>query len=225
MSERASSTAAKENPIRIVMVDDHALLRGALAKTLSIEPDLAIVGECSGVDEALALIAAQPVDIVLLDINLGSEQGGSFLGRARNAGYEGKVLVVTAGVSEREASWLLSRGCSGIFLKSEPLSTLVDRVRGVVRSPSEADAPAASVMFDPAEGAQGVRKPLTQRESAVLRYVCEGLTNKEIAQEMDVSEHSVKSFVQQLFSKTGARSRAQLVTFAIEEYWDQLDRP
>lgn len=213
-----------ESHIRILIVEDHALLRGALARTLSTEPDLAVAGECSSVDEALAVIAAHPVDIVLLDINLGTEQGGSFLSRARAAGYSGKVLVVTAGVSDREATWLLSRGCSGIFLKSDPLHTLVDRVRTVVRTPLEMEASLAD-MAARADSAQGVRKALTLREAAVLRHICEGLANKEIADKMGISEYSVKSFVHQLFAKTGARSRAQLVTFAIERYWAQLEQP
>ena len=210
--------------IRILIVEDHALLRGALARTLSTETDLMVTGECSSVDEALEIVASRPVDIVLLDINLGSEQGGSFLSRARVAGYSGKVLVVTAGVSDREASWLLSRGCSGIFFKSEPLHTLVDRVRTVVRTPPELEASLAD-MAARADYAQGMRKPLTQREASVLRHICEGLANKEIAQKMGVSEYSVKSFVHQLFAKTGARSRAQLVTYAIEHYWAQLEQP
>ncbi len=218
--------ADHDTTIRIVMIEDHALLRGALAQTLSNEPDLVIAGECSSVDEALALIASQKVDIVLLDINLGSEQGGSFLNRARSAGYKGKVLVVTAGVSDREASWLLSRGCSGIFLKNEPLTTLVARVRSVVRSPESEEASTPNNQAAEAhDSTQVLRKPLTRRESTVLRHICEGLANKEIAQEMGVTEHSIKSFVQQLFAKTGARSRAQLVAFAIEKYWDQLDQP
>ena len=222
-----SDAVHNSQPIRILMVEDHALLRGALAKTLEAEPDLKVAGECASVDEALDLIAMTPIDLVLLDINLGSEQGGSFLSRAKAAGYAGKVLVVTAGVGEREAAWLLSRGCSGIFLKSEPLGNLVDQVRRVVRSSSDFVSGAVQVAADHSETGSpaAVRKPLTSRERMVLRYVCEGLANKEIAAQMAVSEHSVKSFVQQLFAKTGARSRAQLVAFAIEEYWDQLDQP
>jgi len=212
-----------EESIRILMLEDHALLRGALAKTLNAEPDLQIVGECASVDESLAFIAQNKVDLVLLDINLGTEQGTSFMTRAKAAGYTGKVLVVTAGVGEREAAWLLSRGCSGIFLKNEPVTTLIEQVRNVVLHQAEPDQ---SAIAEPLEtAAQGLRKPLTPRERKVLRHICEGLANKEIAEQIGSSEHSVKSFVQQLFAKTGARSRAQLVTFAIEEYWDQLDQP
>ncbi|HEX5432300.1 MAG TPA: response regulator transcription factor [Bryobacteraceae bacterium] len=210
--------------IQIVLVEDHILLRGALAKTLAAEPDCAIAGECATVEEALRIVADTPVDIVLLDINLGSEQGGSFLNRAKESGYHGKVLVVTAGISEREAAWLLNCGCSGIFLKSEPLPGLVERIRSIVHGNSELDPRLVRAMISHAGAAQGVRKQLTARESRVLRCVCEGMANKEIADYMGISENTVKSFLQQLFAKTGVRTRARLVAAAIEQYWDQLDQ-
>ena len=207
------------DPIRILVVDDHALFRTTLARSLGAEPDFLVAGECGTVQEGLAVIKDSPVDLVLLDINLGAEQGGSFLNSIRSSGFRGKVLVVTAGVSEREASWLLKHGCAGIFLKTEPLNTLFNSVREIVRdgatyktSPGVTSTPEANV-----------RRPLSARESRVLRYVCEGLSNKEIAGRMEVSESNIKSHLQQLFSKTGARSRAQLVSLAIEDYWDQLD--
>ena len=209
--------------IRILMIEDHALLRGALAKTLSAEPDMTVVSECAGVEEALLEISQKRVDIVLLDINLGSEQGGAFLTRSKAVGFRGRVLVVTAGVGDREAAWLLNRGCSGIFVKTEPLRNLVERIRQIARGEIVLDPVSVRAIVAQQEG-QGLRRPLTARESRVLRLVCEGLANKEIAHELKVTENTVKSFLQQLFTKTGARSRAQLVAVAIEQYWDQLDQ-
>src|SRR5579864_8246765 len=119
-------------PTRIVVIDDHTLFRDTLTAALRQEPDFVVAGECSAIDDAVDLIRTNPIDLVLLDINLGTEQGGSFLVRAQAAGYSGKILVVTAGLSEREAAWLLRRGCVGIFLKSEPLRVLFDRIRNVM---------------------------------------------------------------------------------------------
>ncbi|HUS05140.1 MAG TPA: response regulator transcription factor [Bryobacteraceae bacterium] len=212
------------SPIRIALVDDHALLREVLARTLAQEPGFVIAGECPGVPEALELVSRQAVDIVLLDINLGSEQGGSFLSRARVAGYRGKILVVTAGVSEREAAWLLKRGCSGIFLKSEAPSELIERIRGVMDGTSRMDAVSVKAVLSQLESGEHIKKQLTPRECQVLRAVCEGLSNKAIADRLEVSDNTVKSFLQQLFLKIGVRTRAQLVAAAIEQYWDQLDR-
>jgi DNA-binding NarL/FixJ family response regulator len=211
--------------IRILLVDDHSLLREALSRVLAAEPDFAVAGECASVDEALRIVTATDLDIVLLDINLETEQGGTFLNRAAAAGYHGKVLVVTAGIGEREAAWLLHRGCSGIFLKNEPVSTLVEQIRAVVKGTAVLDPTSVKAMVSVAQSnAHSPDTPLSARESEVLRHVCGGLANKEIAHRMGISENTVKSFMQQLFAKTGARSRAQLVAAAIEHYWDQLDR-
>ncbi len=209
-------------PIRIVLVDDHTLLREVLARSLAMEPDFEVVGQCAAVEETLEVVGRIPVDIVLLDINLGAEQGGSFVTRARASGFDGKVLVLTAGVSNREAAWLLKRGCAGIFLKHEPPSALVERIREVMRGTIRIDPESVQVMLSQAGYSDRPRKPLTAREREVLRAVCEGLANKEIAERLTVSENTVKSFLQQLFEKTGVRTRAQLVAAAIEQYWDQM---
>ncbi len=212
---------AEGSPIRIVLLEDHTLLREVLARTLAAEQDFEVVGQFDGVEPALKMVIHSPVDVVLLDINLGAEQGGSFLNRARASGYQGKVLVVTAGVSNREAAWLVRRGCSGIFLKSEPATALVERIRAVVRGDVH-DLPTPPEVPPHSGSSEAGRKPLTRRECKVLRAVCEGLSNKQIAERLIVSENTVKSFLQQLFEKVGVRTQAQLVAAAIERYWDEL---
>ena len=163
--------------------------------------------------------------MVLLDINLETEQGGTFLNRAGATGFRGKVLVVTAGVGEREAAWLLHRGCAGIFRKDAPVANLIEQIRAIIRGDAVLDAVSVSAMVSLTESTlHAPNTPLSPRESRVLRYVCEGLSNKEIAHQMGVTEHTAKAYLQQLFAKTGVRSRAQLVAAAIEHYWDQLDR-
>jgi two-component system nitrate/nitrite response regulator NarL len=211
-------------PIRIVVVDDHALFREMLTTSLALQPDFVIAGEFASVEEAMELIRKESVDLVLLDINLGVEQGSSFLPRAQASGFRGKVLVVTAGVSNREAAWLLHRGCSGIFLKNDPPAVLFQRIRDVMSGSSKMDPVSIrSVLSEIESQDRAIRKRLTPRESEVLRYVCEGLSNKEIAQRLEGSENTVKGLLQQLFAKAGVRSRAQLVRVAIECYWDQVE--
>lgn len=210
-------------PIRILIVEDHVLLLELLARTLAAEPGFVVAGQCTTVAQALKTVSGKPIDIVLLDINLGIEQGGAFLNEAPGTGYRGKVLVVTAGVSEREAAWLLHRGCSGIFLKTEPLTVLVERIRAIMDGTFKLDPHSVkAVLSQMSDANRWSRRDLTAREAEVLRAVCEGLTNKEIANRLDASENTVKSFLQQLFRKTGVRTRAQLVSVAIEQYWDQL---
>src|SRR5579864_3390219 len=102
---------------RILLIDDHALFREAIARVLAGQPDLEVVGEGATVSEGLEIVKTKAVDIVLLDINLGFEQGGAFPKLARAGGFSGKILVVTAGVSKLEAARLMQRGCAGVFLK------------------------------------------------------------------------------------------------------------
>src|SRR5579872_1207222 len=105
-----------QKSIRVLLVDDHALFRESVASVLAAEPDLK-VAHCPSIREALPLLAQHPYDVVLLDHDLGSERASQFLPAARQGGFEGRVLVVTAWVSDTEGRRLMRQGVSGIFLK------------------------------------------------------------------------------------------------------------
>jgi DNA-binding NarL/FixJ family response regulator len=209
--------------IRILLIDDHSLFREAIARLLSRETDFQIVGECASVDEGVGILQTAAVDLVLLDIDLGSQQGGAFLPLAREQGFQGKILVVTAGVSRLEAARLIEKGCTGVFLKQERPQLLIDRIRAIMDE-TEPQA-AADVLESLPEGNPDGGRPFTPRERQVLRAVFAGQTNKEIAFSLGVSEPLVKAVLQQLFAKTNVRTRAQLVRVAIERYWKDLESP
>ncbi|MSV35430.1 MAG: response regulator transcription factor [Bryobacterales bacterium] len=208
---------------RILLIDDHSLFREAIARLLGSEPDFEVVGECATLEEGLALLPAANIDMVLLDINLGLQQGGAFLPLARAQGFSGKVLVVTAGVSKFEAARLMERGCSGIVLKHERPQLLVERIRGLRQEAAEALAVPSSreVNLNPTD--EAAQRPFTPRERQVLRAVFSGQTNKEIAFSLNISEPLVKAVLQQVFAKTGVRTRSQLVRTAIERHWKDLE--
>lgn len=212
------------DPIRILLIDDHALVREGIARLLAAQPDFRVAGEAATVDEGIEIVKRTPVDVVLLDINLGTHQGGAFLPMARAAGFSGKVLVVTAGISKLEAARLLQKGHSGIFLKHERPPLLIERIRALA---AQEQAPAAQQARNdgatPPEAGPEVIHRFTARERQVLRDVFAGQSNKEIAFELHISEPLVKALVQQLFRKTGAHSRAQLVRIAMEKYWEALE--
>ena len=209
---------------RILLIDDHALFREAIARLLAAQPGIEIIGEGATVHDGLEIVRTKAVDIVLLDINLGFEQGGAFLNLARAQGFSGKVLVVTAGVSKLEAGRLLQRGCAGIFLKHERPQLLIDKIRQIMDGEEDLDREAAGIALTQLKsGDQGSQNPLTPRERQVLCGVFSGRTNKEIAYKLSISEPLVKAFIQQLFRKTGVRSRAQLVRAAVEHYWKEIE--
>jgi len=213
-----------DKPIVILIVDDHTLFRESVARLLAAEPDFQIAGHCASAQEALQLIAATPVDVVLLDYDLGDSKGTEFLAKARNAGFRGRVLVVTAGVSEPEAAEMIRQGIAGILRKHCSPAALAQSIRDVSGGKDyfEPGYLRAVLMAATAPQSESGRKKLTDRERQVLQYVFEGLANKEIADRLQVSESSVKATLQQLFAKTGVRTRSQLVRTALEQYRDQL---
>ncbi len=210
--------------VRIVLVDDHALFREGLTRLLGVEPDFDIVGHCATVDEALEILSSRPVDLVLLDVDLGPQRGSEFMTRAHQVGFSGRVLVVTAGLTDAEAARFLREGAAGIFLKHDSPAVLVRSIRQVMDGEASVDHDILSGvlrMGAPPEEEEA-KATLTEREREVLHGVLEGLANKEIAARLAVSESSVKAALQQLFHKTGVRTRSQLVRIALEQYRDQL---
>jgi len=205
--------------IRLLLVDDHPLFREGLARLLASEPDFKMVAQCSTSTEALEVLSRSAVDVVLLDFDLGKEQGNRFIASARQAGFTGRILMVTAGMSAKEASVALKLGASGILLKdnSSP-GTLANAIRLVAQGELWVDQKVIRQMADALQGdQQSLPRTFTQREDQVLRGVFEGLKNKEIAAKIGVSEASVKAKLKQLFIKTGARTRSQLVLIALQE--------
>jgi DNA-binding NarL/FixJ family response regulator len=202
-------------PIRLLLLDDHVLFREGLSRLLGTEPDFEMVAQCGTPAEALAVLARAAVDIVLLDYDLEDDTGTRFISSAKAAGYRGKILMVTAGMNELQSSLAWKLGISGISLKHSSPASLLQAIRTVVEGGIWNDQKA----IVPASSQSDVRHPpgLTPREQQVLRGVFEGLTNKEIAHHVGVSLSSVKASLQQLFDKTGVRTRSQLVLIAIKQ--------
>ena len=194
------------------------LFREGLSRLLASEPDFEMVGHCGTSAEALAMLRRTPADIVLLDFDLGEDHGGQFLTAARQAGYEGKVLMITAGMTATESSIALQLGASGIFLKHNSPVSLAKAIRLVASGEMWVDQKVIQLMADGVHqrDEQPFRKLLTEREQQVLRGIFEGLTNKEIAAQVGVSEGAIKATLQQLFQKTRVRTRSQLVRIALE---------
>ena len=205
-------------PIRLLLLDDHILFREGLSRLLASEPDFEMAGHCGNSAEALEMLRRVPVDLILLDFDLGEDHGSQFIAAARQAGYAGKFLMITAGMTATESSIALQLGASGIFLKHNSPVTLAKAIRLVASGEMWVDQRVIQLMADGVHQREdlGIRKLLTDREQQVLRGIFEGLTNKEIAVQIGVSEGAVKATLQQLFQKTRVRTRSQLVRIALE---------
>jgi two-component system nitrate/nitrite response regulator NarL len=207
--------------IRILLVDDHSLFRESLSRLLEADHRFVVVGQCATVSEAIAAYSEAAVDVVLLDYDLGEEQGSRLLPDLKKHIGPAKVLMVTAGMADATTFQAMEAGASGIFLKHSSLNQLVTAIERVSEGEIWLDTAAARSLFG---GKSTWRerfertRPLTARQSEVLRGILDGLTNKEIAWNLKVSESSVKAVIQELFHKAGVRTRSQLVRITIERH-------
>ena len=205
--------------IRVLLVDDHNLFRESLGRLLQAESSIRVVGNCGSVKEGLSILEKETVDVILLDYDLGDEHGMSLQKEAARRGFKGRVIMVTAGMSDQEMVNALENGVSGIFLKSNTPAQLVEAITRVMRGEPWLDPKVMKTVISLAAGKtlqQSAPQPLSERERAVLKGVFEGLANKEIAARLSISESLVKAVIQQLFDKTGVRTRGQLVRIALE---------
>ncbi|MGD0129409.1 MAG: response regulator transcription factor [Terriglobia bacterium] len=205
--------------IRILLLDDHALFREGLSRLVDSEPDLEMSGHCATVDKAVDILRQKPIDLVLLDYDLGKENGFQFIARARAMGFEGRFLIVTAGMSDAQSVEAVRLGVGGIFTKHSSPVSLARAIRKVMTGETWLDQTSLQALVEATkrQETQESNPHFTERENQVLQGVFEGFSNKEIGARLDISESSVKAALQQLFHKTGVRTRSQLVRIALEE--------
>lgn len=214
-------SGAESRRIRLFLIDDHELFVGGLAHLLAAQPDFQVVGFAKNLADAQQTMATDVPDVILLDVDLGRDRAIDFLRDRATAVQECGVLIVTAGISEFEAVQLIHAGARGVFHKHHPPQELFDAVRRVA---------GGDVILEPQylRGLFGAIDPKTidprprlgDRETSVLRLLLQGLANKEIAAELEVSESAVKAILRGLFDKTNVRTRSQLVKVALDEYRD-----
>ncbi|MGA2428973.1 MAG: response regulator transcription factor [Candidatus Acidiferrum sp.] len=211
--------------IRLLLVDDHTLFRESVARLLQSEPGFEVVAHCGTGAEAIQILgSSKGIDVVLLDLDLGNEKGADFLDRLHDVRFGGKVLLVTADVNDTEVPSLIRKGISGVFMKHGSPALLIQGIRETMAGKALFSQDLLRRALERAEAPDAVqrRAKLTERERQVLSFVFEGFPNKQIADRLQVSETAVKASLQQLFSKTGVRTRSQLVRVALERYRDQL---
>jgi len=217
-------TETVASTVHLLLVDDHTLFRESASRLLDAEPGFEVTAHCGTIAEGLQILRRKSIDIVLLDFDLGEGDGGQFLRLAKEQGFQGKVLVVTAGVDAGVAAGLMRSGISGVFRKQDSAASLTQAIRDVMAGKVWLDQEELQAALTAEAGTtkDNRTQSFTEREQHVLSCVFEGLANKEIAARIGVSESSVKATLQQLFSKTGVRTRSQLVRIVLEQHRDQL---
>ena len=206
---------------QLLLLDDHTLFRAMLGRLLETESEFRVVAQCSTSQEALDALSRHHVDLVLLDYDLGNrETGFQFIRRAREEGYSNRIFMVTDDMNDADYVRALGLGVCGIFLKHSEPELLTEAIHKVMAGETWIDQRCIQglVKAVETEGRHSRRNQLSERERDVLKGVFSGLSNKEIGAQLKISEASVKSALQQLFVKTGVRTRSQLVRVALEEY-------
>ncbi len=210
----ASTTAT----IRLFMADDHALFRDGLARLLTADPSFELVGIAGSIPDALDALQRHEIDVLLLDYMFGDEPADALVATLRARGFAGRILLVTAGLPDREARQMIAAGVAGIFHKQHAAEDLKRSIREVHEGKVLIDEHYLRKLVQVASADDSRSLRLTDRERQILAFLMEGLANKEMAAELRISESAVKAALQVLFNKTGVRTRSQLVRVALEQF-------
>ena len=203
--------------IRLLLLIDYVLVRESLSRHLQLDPELEIVHECGTPAEGLEVLSRSPVDVILLDCDAVGNEAAQFISTARQAGYQGRILVLA---SEKDTAGLfkpLRAGASGVFLKHSSLDSLHRAIRQVAAGEAWVDLAVVQLLAGSIteRGNRDLGSLLTKREQQVLEGVLDGLTNKTIAGQVGISEGAAKSILREVFRKAGVRTRSQLVRVAL----------
>ena len=214
-----------ETPIRVLVVDDHAVVREGIRHILEGEPGFAVVGEAGNAADALRLAAERRPDVVVLDVSMPGESGLRVAPKLREAAPEARVLIMSMHDNAEYVREGVRAGASGYLLKDSAAAELRLAVRAVHAGGSSFSTPAALGLSGGgesprADGGRGDGAPsldvLTAREREVLDGIARGLTNKEIAGELGISHRTVETHRESLMRKLGIRTVAGLTRYVME---------
>ena len=217
----------RAEPIRAMIVDDHALFRRGLEMVLDSEPDIELVGQASDGAEAVEKAAESLPDVVLMDIRMPRSSGIEACRAMKEAAPSAKIVILTISDEEEDLFEAIRAGASGYLLKDIPLDEVAGAVRAVYGGQSLINPSMAGKLLtefatlarrDDEERTQEVPAPrLTEREMQVLKLVARGMNNRDIAKELFISENTVKNHVRNILEKLQIHSRMEAVMVAVRE--------
>jgi two-component system, NarL family, nitrate/nitrite response regulator NarL len=219
--------------IRVVLADDHPIVRDGLRKLLTLEDDIEVVGEASDGREVVHVVQETQPDVVILDLRMPHMDGLAALQALQQIEKKAKVIILTASEDKNEFVQAMKLGCSGIVLKQTAPELIVKSIRKVFAGEIWLDshttaavmrqfASPADVMGGTAKGRE--RSPLSQREREIVSLVAQGYKNREMAEKMFISEQTVKNHLHNIFDKLGVSDRLELALYAIHKGLHLVDR-
>jgi DNA-binding NarL/FixJ family response regulator len=211
-------TTAETGPIRVLIADDHSVLREGLRMVIELQPDLEVAGEAKDGAEAQALAQQLQPDVVLLDLMMPNLDGLSALGQMKGIAPQARVVVLTSAEEEDRMIEAMRAGAQGYLLKTEGASAVLDAIRAAYRG-EVALAPrvARLLMHAVAQPASHPEDTLSPREREVLQLLAHGLSNKQIAAQLGMAEKTARAHVSSILQKLGFAGRTQAALYAREK--------
>ncbi|MDU5083543.1 response regulator transcription factor [uncultured Tissierella sp.] len=210
----------KDKIIKVIIADDHALIREGIKQILELENDIVVIGQASNGEEAFIMATELDPDIILLDINMPKLNGIETLRKFKDMGITSKVIILTIHEDKEYILKTLKLGANGYMLKDSNADSLIKGIRDVAKGekyiqPSVADLVSRSSNYDEYFNISIDKiNSLTKREYEVLILIAEGLNNKDIADRLYISEKTVKNHVSNIFKKLDLNDRVQAAIFA-----------
>jgi two-component system, NarL family, response regulator DevR len=210
--------------IRLLIIDDHEMVREGLKAMLLAEPDFSIVGDAANAEQALALIERLRPDVVLLDVRLPGVSGVEICRTVTEKYPASAVIILTTFTDEHLVAQCIQAGARGFIVKDIERFDLKRSIRAVARGEAAIDPKAAVAMFaqlrrSPHSHSETLPEPLSSQQLVILRLVAQGLSSREIATQLYLSENTVKGYVQEILHRLGVKNRTEAVMVAVKQGW------
>lgn len=212
--------------IRVLIADDHAVVREGLRALMSSEPGLEVVGEAANGLEAVQLADALQPDVILLDLMMPKKSGLEAIVEIKQANPEARILVLTSFAEDDKVFPAIKAGALGYLMKDSLPHELLQAIRDTYRGESSLHPAIARKLvqeFNRPSTLPPTEEPLTERELAVLKLVAQGLSNEEIAAKLAISERTARTHVVNILGKLHLANRTQAALYALREGWAKLD--
>jgi two-component system, NarL family, response regulator LiaR len=204
-------------PIRLLIVDDHSVVREGLRAFLRLQDGIEVVGEAAGADDAIRVAGESSPDVVLLDLVMPQGDGIGAIRRLLEVAPRVRVLVLTSFADDSQIFAAIAAGAAGYLLKDVDPQALADGIRDVYAGRPALDSSVAARLMHRSGSPPPTHSDLTARERDVLGLIVEGLANKQIAQRLGIGEKTIKTHVSRVLAKLGVADRTQAAVLAIRE--------